>query len=312
MSVTTFYYSNSTTSTSTDTTLTAASYSVPSGFNLTRVDVGTAVTTIGNDCFFLKSSLATVNFLNTSTVSSLNIRCFAGTGLTSIEIPNSVTSIGSNILRSCNSLTTIKYLNPSAITATSDITDVNNLTVQFYSTPSAPDPPVPANGVYNTTRYTGTGETFQYFSAACYNIDTLVLAFKDNQEQYVKIQDLRKNDLIKTYNDGYRPIKLIGKSVITNNPSCPRLCMYHYNGLYITGGHSILVDEFCRKKIEDKYLRLCCDDKRFEKITNNDNYTVFHLVLEGEKSRYGIYVNNGILSETIKEEVFLEYNFTEI
>jgi hypothetical protein len=323
MSNTTFYYSNNTSSTSSDTTLTLVSYSVPSGEDLISVDVGSIVTAIGEQCFYDTYHLETINFSNTSNVLSIGDFCFQNSGITSITIPSSVTTLGNGVLWNCSSLNTISYVSPSTITSIENITDTQNLTVNFYSTPSAPNPPLPATGVYNTSLYQGS-PSFNYFSASCYNINTLILTLKDNQEQYIKIQDLKKNDLIKTYKNGYRPIKLIGKNSFVNNPSIFHSCMYYYNDLFITGGHSILVDEIDNKpkeyelwynnknKIEDKYLKLCCDDERFIKINSNDEFTVFHLVLEGDEKQYGIYVNESLLSETTTENNFHNQGFIEL
>ena len=245
--------------------------------------------------------------------------------MTSILIPSSITNIGNGTFINCSTLTTITYVNPSVIsTSTRNISNVNDITVNFSSPSSAPNPPSTATGVYRTSLYVGTSPTFNYFSASCYNINTLILTLKDNQEQYIKIQDLKKNDLIKTYKNGYRPIKLIGKNSFVNNPSIFHSCMYYYNDLFITGGHSILVDEIDNKpkeyelwynnknKIEDKYLKLCCDDERFIKINSNDEFTVFHLVLEGDEKQYGIYVNEGLLSETTTENNFHNQGFVEL
>ena len=440
MTNTTFYYSNSTTSTSTNTTINSLSYTVPTGYNLTRVDIGSVVTSISGSTFLNKTSLITLNFLtrtNTlsigttcfkgctgltsvtipqqitsipsscfqgctgltsftltaSTVTSIGGSCFQGcsnlnsitiptnatfttitascfqdctsltsitipsnvtnlnqssfknTGLTSITVPTSITTMGLSCFQSCTSLTSIiipssvvsigsacltdcgilssiTYNNPSGITFVGGgLTNVNNIIINFYSTPSAPNPPSPATGVYNTSLYSGTSTIFNYFAASCYNIDTLILTLKDNKEQYIKIQDLRKNDLIKTYKNGYKPIKLIGKNVFVNNSSIFHCCMYSYKNLFITGGHSILVDEEpkenehwynCNYKIMDKYFKLCCDGNRFNKIDSNVEFTVFHLVLDGEETQYGIYINEGLLSETTTESNFYKSGFIEL
>jgi len=58
--------------------------------------------------------------------------------------------------------------------------------------------------------------------------------------------------------------------------------------------------------IEDKILVLACASSEFEKITDNQEYTLCHLVLENEnvKTRYGIYLQNNVLSESCSEESF--------
>ena len=56
MSLTYFYYSDGTTSSSSDIILTKSSYSIPPGKNLINVDIGTNVTSFGNNCFDCNSN----------------------------------------------------------------------------------------------------------------------------------------------------------------------------------------------------------------------------------------------------------------
>ena len=46
----------------------------------------------------------------------------------------------------------------------------------------------------------------------CFNKDTLILTNKG----YLKIQDLKKGDMVKIFNDGYKPIAIIGYQIIMN------------------------------------------------------------------------------------------------
>lgn len=90
--------------------------------------------------------------------------------------------------------------------------------------------------------------------------------------------------------------------------------MYQYGNLILTGKHLILTDSFDKNyksagMIEGKYCTLVHNDKRFKKIKNNEIYTIYHLVLKGHKSRYGIYINDGILSETTPREKFINQFF---
>ena len=52
-------------------------------------------------------------------------------------------------------------------------------------------------------------------------------------------------------------------------------------------------------KVDNKYRLMACEDNRFERINNNDIYTIYNLVLKGEK-QYGIWAE-GILTETFKK-----------
>jgi hypothetical protein len=86
----------------------------------------------------------------------------------------------------------------------------------------------------------------------------------------------------------------------------------------VTGGHSILVDKLTKQEkinnlkyhfsssIHDKKLLLACSSDKFEKITNNEQYVLYHLVLESDdvNKQYGIYLRNDILSESCSESAF--------
>jgi hypothetical protein len=87
----------------------------------------------------------------------------------------------------------------------------------------------------------------------------------------------------------------------------------------VTGKHGFLVDELtteeldniknCRTKIryiEDKKVLPACASNKFEKITENIDFELWHFVLENENDskNYGIYINDGILSESCSEATF--------
>ena len=105
-----------------------------------------------------------------------------------------------------------------------------------------------------------------------------------------------------------------------------------YNGLYkmkdgdliISGGHSVLVDNYPdnlpyrvfykgKYMIQDKYLLLACDSNLFEKVIDDNIYTVYHIVLESEddKKQYGIYAND-ILSESTSLVHYKTINFIDL
>ena len=164
--------------------------------------------------------------------------------------------------------------------------------------------------------------TVTFNGAACYNEGTKILTLIDGLEQYKYIETLRPGNLIKTYLSGYKSIIMIGKNQIKNNPNIYTDCLYKHKekNLVITGGHSLLVDKINQNpkkiedwyknnyKIEDKYLELCMDSNDYEQIINNELYTIYHIVLE-EGKQYGIYVEDGILSESTTIECFIKHNF---
>lgn len=287
---------------------------------LTSVTLSNSLTLLPETCF---SGVAITEITIPDSVTSLEINCFTNCALNTIYIPQNVTNIGYQCFLFCQSLTSVIYENPSIITSVGSqvYSFTPQMNVKFYNTPT---PPIPESGVYNTSIYT-SGSTFEYFSgASCYNEGTLILCLKDNIEQYIKIEDLKKDDLVKTYLHGYKKIKLIGKNQMINNPTNDLKCMYQYNDLICTGGHSILVDELTNEEkekmnkynfseiIDDKKLLLSCSSDKFKKITNKKEYTIYHMVLEGDNKQYGIYVNNEILSETTDEKNFLKNNFMQL
>jgi hypothetical protein len=97
------------------------------------------------------------------------------------------------------------------------------------------------------------------------------------------------------------------------------------NGVIVTGGHSILVDELTEQEkinnlkhygfnetIEDKKLLLACSSDKFEKIDDCcKEYHLYHFSLESDnpKEHFGVYITDGILSESCPEEVLLRIMF---
>ena len=86
----------------------------------------------------------------------------------------------------------------------------------------------------------------------------------------------------------------------------------------LTGGHSILVDELTeeedkhnklykfKRSIHDKKFLLACSSNKFEKIEDDNEYELFHFVLESADyyANYGVYITDGILSESCPKIVF--------
>ena len=165
----------------------------------------------------------------------------------------------------------------------------------------------------------------------CFNKGTKILCLNSVlEEEYIPIEDLKKGDLVKSYLHGYRRIDSIGTNKMINNPEHFNLSMYKMaktleNGLtedlIVTGGHSILVDDlgdyysenegkFKGKipTIDGKYFLLSAVSKDFIQLTDTNEYTYYHLVLENNgdnDERFGIWAN-GILTETISKNQFTE------
>jgi hypothetical protein len=175
-----------------------------------------------------------------------------------------------------------------------------------------------------------------FSTPACFNKGTQILCYDEatNEELYKPIEELCKGQLVKTYKHGYRKIDLIGEGKFINDPNIFHNCMYKLpktNGmmddLIITGYHSILVDDLDDylneeeiaqtkllfggefQKIDNKYLLLASVSNLFTQIKDNNLYTYYHFILEGDGNdddRYGVYAN-GILSETPTKEIFVKH-----
>jgi len=127
MALSTFYYSNGSSTTSADTIIGQSSYNRT--LTLTSVDIGSGVTRISNFAFSSRTSLTSLTM--PSTVTSIGPGAFADCtnlatatlsanittienlafnnciSLISINIPNSVTSIGENVFFGCTSLISV-------------------------------------------------------------------------------------------------------------------------------------------------------------------------------------------------------------
>ena len=359
-------------STTTATTLTSSSYTVPTGYSLIEVIVGSNVTALSSSCFAGVNTTTTLTSVTLgNAVQSLGESCFFYSGLTSIIIPSTVTSLGigcfqncfnlasitiipgtqsltignscftlcnslpsitipstvsyfdSYLFYGCSLLTSLIYSNPGAITVggTDIFTNITSpMSVQFYNTNLSS---VPTSGVYSSALYPEGSTTSYYSTTSCYNEETLVLILKNGVEKYVKIEDLRKGNLVKTHLHGYKPIEMIGKNKIINSKHNRLNSMYKINDLIVTGGHYILVDDLSGNKlpnthsqfyelnlkIDNKHCLLACDYVNAKRIIDNNVYDIYHLVLEGKCESYGIYVN-GLLSESTSKEHFIKQKFT--
>ena len=152
------------------------------------------------------------------------------------------------------------------------------------------------------------------------------------KQGYRPIQDLRKGDLIKTIQNGYVPIDMIGYREIYNCICEERIqdklyiCTNKeyseiFEDLVITGCHSILVDKFKNDKEKEetsnvlganyvtdgKYRLPACVDERAKPYEKEGNHTIYHLALEHDDyyMNYGIYAN-GLIVETCSKRYLKE------
>jgi hypothetical protein len=155
---------------------------------------------------------------------------------------------------------------------------------------------------------------------------------------YIQIQHLRKGHLVKTVNNGYKAIHMVGKQTIYH-PALNDRCKHQlyicspaeypeiFEPLVITGCHSILVDAFQnetqRQRVIDingdtyvtdnKYRLPACADYRAKVYEPAGMYMVYHFALENKDyyMNYGVYAN-GLLVETCSKRYFAELSDMEV
>ena len=145
-------------------------------------------------------------------------------------------------------------------------------------------------------------------SPSCFLEGTQIVTDNDKVEF---IENLNVGDYVKTFKHGPKKITHIVKKKIINKNNVHQIHQLN-NGVLLTGGHSVLVDE--ENLPSAKYLgegrdidgkKLCLSSFLYESkpIENKDIYTVYHIVLEHHDphGQYGIYVGekNPILCETL-------------
>jgi len=164
----------------------------------------------------------------------------------------------------------------------------------------------------------------------CFNKGTNILCLNsNNEEEYVPVEQLKSGDLVKTYNNGYKKIDTIAHTTLQNNVDVFTQCMYimpkqndMIDDLIVTGGHSILVDNYKSEQvknhhkrlfgkldlIDNKYLLLAGQTPLFKQITDDKVYDIYHLCLEGdnknEDRRYGIWANGVLTESTYKSIIY--------
>jgi hypothetical protein len=186
-----------------------------------------------------------------------------------------------------------------------------------------PPPPLLYNNGYDVGS-TITANMYLYPATPCFLEGTKILCSVGGADAYVPIETVKPGDLVKTSRDGYKKVELIGSGTMKNPGDSERTQDRLYkcspekypelkDDLYITGDHSILVDNISnleREKIvkqsgrvfvtDRKYRLNASVDERAEPWASEGSYTIWHLALENRdpKMNYGIYVNGGLLVES--------------
>lgn len=172
----------------------------------------------------------------------------------------------------------------------------------------------------------------------CFMEGTKILCLNSQMKQeYIPIENIRKGHLVKTLLNGFVPVCMIGKSSISNPGVNDRIKNRLYKcardkypelfeDLYLTGCHSILVDELSdsdREKTlnalgdifvtDDKFRLMAYLDERSEPYTEPGTYTIWHLALENNDylMNYGIYAN-GLLVESTSKRYMKELSGMEL
>lgn len=183
----------------------------------------------------------------------------------------------------------------------------------------------PQNVTYaNGSNLDAGGSYNLYPTAPCFLEGSKILSLVEGNEKYIPIEKLKKGDLIKTSSNGYKKIVLIAKGHIQNYGNNERIGERLYKcstanysklteDLYITGFHSILVDNLSKIQREktmknmgnifvtdNKYRLNAFLDERAEPWSSEGIFPIWHIALENTNKRmnYGIYANGGLLVES--------------
>jgi hypothetical protein len=171
-----------------------------------------------------------------------------------------------------------------------------------------------------------------YPSAPCFLEGTTILCNIDGNEEYVPVEKLRNDTLVKTSLYGFKKVVALGKGEIINPDNDERIEERLYKcsttkypllktDLYITGCHSILEVKISEKQkaetikrigklyvTDNKYRLMACVDERSEPWNSKGTYTIYHFALENEydNKNYGVYANGGLLVETCSIRTLLK------
>jgi hypothetical protein len=214
-----------------------------------------------------------------------------------------------------------------ALTTTSGIT-----TGIYYTTIAARNA---RNVLTNTYGWTITDGGFNF---PCFLQGSKIKIYENGSEIYKKIEELKVGDLVKTLNNGYVPISMIGKKDIYHPASSDRIkeqlykCThreYHevFEDLILTGCHSILIDEYISNEEKErtievngdtyvtdgKYRIPACADGRTKVYEVAGTHTIYHFALENNDyyHNYGVYAN-GLLVETCSKRYLKELSDMEL
>ena len=173
----------------------------------------------------------------------------------------------------------------------------------------------------------------------CFRQGTQILRLnlETNDAEYVPVETLRKGDLIKTFSSGYLPVRVIGRSILSNPTGDPKVDnrLYKFvpekieeltDPLFITGNHCILysrmpeplkdpVEKHMGKIMtsEGQYRVPAFLDPRATPYDESGPATIWHFALENKSiyENYGVYAN-GLLVESSSIRYMTELSNMEL
>ena len=169
--------------------------------------------------------------------------------------------------------------------------------------------------------------TLTIIYAICFKEDSEILCLIDNEEKYVKVQEMKPNMLVKTHNEDYVAVDTIGWFMLDNQQNSER----HPNGLYeltkekypeltnnliLTGNHCILVDKlhaqplntykFARHaKLHNKHKLPCVANEHAIPYKKEGLHKIWSFCLQSEDKtkNFGIYANGMLVESTNKQDI---------
>jgi len=152
-----------------------------------------------------------------------------------------------------------------------------------------------------------------YFNQApCFDQDTLILCPTGN----ICVKDLKEGDKVVTTSGIKDILRISSKTRQFNNTGNTSTTMYRMkktddmsHDLLVTGTHAILLDNAEShyhgrselfpedKKVDGKYPIIAGLYHKFEKETEPKEHTIYHIAIDGDQNRYGLFAN-GVLMES--------------
>jgi hypothetical protein len=246
------------------------------------------------------------------------------TFITALTIPPSVTIIGDSAFSGCSNLTSLWLPSSPLVKLEQNSFFMTNVSQSSLQTM--------INQGYTTKNLIAAGFTdVPVTHVPCFNENSKILCLIDGEEKEVLIQNLRSGVLVKTFYSGYKPVCMIGTSVLYNPATDERfndrlfICKKEKypelnEDLIITGCHSILVDEITPVQraliikqmgaiyeTENNYRLNAILDERAEPYNCAGKFNIYHIALEHNNyiANYGVYAN-GLLVESCSKRYLKE------